>query len=220
VTANSPVRQRRAIAIAFTLALNGLFVAAMLDIRPRRVAGVPEPVRLVAVQFLPFEAAASNPGKAPEESDPPQAEPDPPVISSLPEPSDPTIEPVVPPSASDDSAPQPVDATRTLVLRMGQLTARVHAAWAAPADRASQEFHCRVRVSEDDDGAVRRVEWLRCDEDPALRDVLQAALRAASPLPLLDPNADGARTVTLDFAAIPAANAGRRAHVEPAADGP
>lgn len=204
--------------MACALGLNGLFLAAMLDLHPRGGPGLPEPLHLVAVQILPFDASASAPEVARVEPEVPMLEPEPPSASPLPDSPEPVTERIVPPTVADGSSSQTVDPARTLVLRMGQLTARLHAAWAAPADRASKEFHCRVRVSVDDDGAVRQVEWLRCDEDPALRDVLQAAIRTAAPLPLLDINDEGARTVTLDFAALPAASAGRRAHVEPAAD--
>ena len=204
------------------LALNASFVAAMLGIHAPHAGVAPGKYSIVAVQFLgplttekPDEAPPTPPGEPP-----PVPLPTPPSVMPPPDAPPLVVSSASAPTASDPEAASAPDPTRALVMRMSELTARVHAAWSGPAERALSEFHCRVRVTLGEDGDVRSVEWLRCDDNPELRRSLQSAIRSASPLPSLAANVDGVRSVTLDIAALPGAGLGRRAHVEPGPDSP
>ena len=204
------------------LAINASFVAAMLGIRAPHAGVTPGQFHVVAVQFLgPLTTESPDaPPPTPPREPPPVPLPTPPSVTPPPD-APLLVESSTPaPTASNPESASAPDPARALVIRMSQLTARVHAAWSGPAERAPSEFHCRVRVTLGDDGDVRSVEWLRCDDNPELRRSLQSAIRSASPLPSLGENVDGVGSVTLDIAALPGAGLGRRAHVEPGSDSP
>ena len=117
-------------------------------------------------------------------------------------------------------APPPVGPVPDFIRRIGVITARIHGAWSLPGAPRSRDFHCRVRLREDEAGVLREVELWQCDDDPELRASLLKAIRASSPLPTFEANPEAARDLTLDFAAYASLSAGRRSSVEPSASMP
>jgi hypothetical protein len=117
--------------------------------------------------------------------------------------------------AADTALPAP-----DFVRRIGIITARIQSAWSLPGVRPSRDFHCRVRLREDEGGGVREIELWQCDDDPELRESLLKAIHAAAPLPPLAGDHQPAHDLILDFAAYASLSAGRRSSVEPSASMP
>ena len=98
-----------------------------------------------------------------------------------------------------DEVPASVVPVPNFVRRIGVITARIQGSWSLPGVPRSRDFHCRVRLHADDAGVLREVELWQCDDDPELRASLLKAIRASSPLPPLEGNAQPAHDLTLGF---------------------
>jgi hypothetical protein len=107
-----------------------------------------------------------------------------------------------------------------VVRRIGEITARIQQAWTLPRNPLGADFHCRVRIRQDDAGALGAIEWQQCDEDATLRASLVKAIRAAAPLPARDDSQNSAWDLTLQFTSFAALTAGPRSRVEPSASMP
>ena len=113
--------------------------------------------------------------------------------------------------------PDMVDPAHDYIHRLGELTARIQNAWALPRSAPAVDFHCRLRLRQGEDGAVRELQFELCDEDGRLRASLVRAIYGATSLPHLQDSGDG---VTLDFVAFASAATGRRTMVSPGASSP
>jgi hypothetical protein len=103
---------------------------------------------------------------------------------------------------------------------MGIITARIQGAWSLPGGPRDRDFHCSVRLHEDDAGVLREVELWQCDDDPELQASLLKAIRASTPLPPIKGDSHPAHDLTLEFAAYASLSGGRRSSVEPSASMP
>ena len=124
---------------------------------------------------------------------------------------------LLPEQAAEQELPDPVPAA---VRRIGEITARLQAAWVLPPRSATTNFRCRVRIRQDEAGALSGIELQHCDDDPELRASLIAAVRAASPLPTRDNLEHSGWDLTLEFKSSATSPTGRRSSVEPSASVP
>jgi hypothetical protein len=128
------------------------------------------------------------------------------------------------PDEDAQRAPAPASQVPVVVRRIGEITARIQGAWVQPvAQRAAPgagEFHCRVRILQDEGGTLRALNVQQCDADEALRASVLKAIRASAPLPTRDDAENGAWDLTLEFTSYAPISVGRRSRVEPAASMP
>jgi hypothetical protein len=118
-----------------------------------------------------------------------------------------------------DEVAEPAGPVPDFVRRIGIITAQIQGAWSLPAIRQTRDFHCQVRLREDEAGVLRAIELRPCDDDPELRESLLKAIRASAPPPL-EGDSQPIRELTLSFAAYASLTAGRRSSVEPSATMP
>lgn len=129
-----------------------------------------------------------------------------------------TIPPADLPATMDAAAPDPDQAGNTMpaeIRYMGEVTARIQRAWAAPV--AAREQHCLVRIELGSAGEVRALTVQACDAEPSLQASIMDAIRRAAPLPPRVQGETSPGDLTLDFAAFAVASGGRSSSVQPAA---
>ncbi len=132
----------------------------------------------------------------------------------------PVIEtPILPQLEAADESAAEVPAPG-FVHRIAEITARIQRAWLLPDVRRIRNFHCRIRLDQDEAGALRPIALQECDDDAELRASLLKSIRAAAPLPVLEADPRGERGLTLDFDAFATLTAGRRSSVQPSASVP
>ena len=117
---------------------------------------------------------------------------------------------------TDHSRPEPPAEALQFARYMGQVTARLQAAWHPAPNLIAAAYRCRVHISLDASGLVNQLSLQHCGDQAALLQAVQVAIDKASPLPLRPGTAENSNELTLDFEAELAANSSLQTRVIPA----
>ena len=166
-----------------------------------------------AMAYITLEKAVPEAEQTPDSSQPPNNETGPPDTA---ESESGIATPTVVAGDTDHSRPEPPAEALQFARYMGQVTARLQAAWHPAPNLIAAAYRCRAHISLDANGLVNELSLQHCGDQAALLHAVQAAIDKASPLPLRPGSTDNSNELALDFEAELAANNSLQTRVIPA----
>jgi TonB C terminal len=166
-----------------------------------------------AMAYITLEKAAGEVKEAPDSSQPPNNEAGPPATAEA---DSGIATPTVVAGDTDHSRPEPPAEALQFARYMGQVTARLQAAWHPAPNLIAAAYRCRAHISLDSNGLVNELSLQHCGDQAALLHAVQAAIDKASPLPLRPGSTDNSNELALDFEAELAVNNSLQTRVIPA----
>jgi hypothetical protein len=163
--------------------------------------------------YITLEKAAAEVKEAPDSSRPLSSESGQPDAAEA---DSGAAKPTVVAGDTDHSRPEPPAEALQFARYMGQVTARLQAAWHPAPNLIAAAYRCRAHISLDVNGLVNELSLQHCGDQAALLHAVQAAIDKASPLPLRPGSTDNSNELALDFEAELAANNNLQTRVIPA----